>query len=258
MKNEALDRVVSDDPSIIEFCNSFDDIAVQYIDQSVKIQSGSVNSERVLLYIPSHRISWNRLHDILIKFNFPEEYRFELTNNYYASVNIGICLEKSGTKTNYRVYTEYRVDETSYLKMVRNLVQKHKIIDSFKWDYDNPSGVKKTFYETLILPNVSQIELAMYQYQISYVPETITKKLHSKEGELFGTYCVHDNITDRKGLDIKFHDPFVLGDLAEDLSKFSKKNIQNLLKPLDIYPIHRVSLGIDANEKDYVTLYFKL
>ena len=50
----------------------------------------------------------------------------------------------------------------------------------------------------------------------------------------------------------------MLSDLEPELTAWSKKNLKNRLEKLDIYPIHHVSLGVDADDKNYVTVYFKL
>lgn len=259
--SELLGRVVSDDPAVLNFCNVLKTSNIKYVDQSVKIKQGSINSERVLVYIPSYRISFPRLWDIVYQFGFPLELRYELQSNYYNSVNIGICLEKNGDKNNYRIYTEYSLNEKKYNQLVDRIAFKHKTVDSYKWNDDDPESMKKTYYETLLTPNYDNIKLAMHMANVKYIPKAINKKLEGKDkNEYIGTYFVTDNNTNRSAVDIKFDigDEFYLRDFAKELTDWSRKNLEIRLKGLDTYPIHHVSLGVDADEKDYVTLYFKL
>jgi len=96
--------------------------------------------------------------------------------------------------------------------------------------------------------------------KIKFLPAAVNRKLKAKGDEFTSTYFVTDDITQRSALDIKFdlNEELRLDDIKDELTGWSKKNIQNKLKGLDMYPIHHVSLGVDADEKDYVTLYFKL
>jgi hypothetical protein len=53
------------------------------------------------------------------------------------------------------------------------------------------------------------------------------------------------------GLDVLYN-----RDLSQDLHKFSKKNLENILTPYDDKPIHHVSVGMGKNDEPYVTLYY--
>jgi len=259
--SELLGRVVSDDPAVLNFCDVLKDYNIKYVDQSVKMKQGSLNSERVLVYIPSHRISATRLIELAEKFNMDRVAKHRLEENYYKSKNLGICLEKSGDKNNYRIYAEYHVGLKAYRKAFDNLDFKIKNVDSYKWDSDNPEGYKQTYYESLIQPTVANVRLAMHMAKVKFIPKAINKKLEGKnKNEYIGTYFVTDNNTNRSAVDIKFDigDEFYLRDFAKELTDWSRKNLEIRLKGLDTYPIHHVSLGVDADEKDYVTLYFKL
>ena len=259
--SELLGRVVSDDPAILRFCDAIKDITIEFADQSVKIKEGSINPERVLVYILSHKITFQKLWTLVEKFNFPQKYKVELQNNYYKSRGIGICLEKNGGKNNYRIYTEYALGEKKYNELVKKIIFKHKTIDSYKWNDDDPESMKKTYYETLLTPNPGSVKLAMNMAKVKFTPKPIIRLLEKKsKDEYIGTYFVTDNNTNRSAVDIKFDidDEFYLRNFAKELTDWSRKNLEIRLKGLDMYPIHHVSLGVDADEKDYVTLYFKL
>lgn len=259
--SELLGRVVSDDPAVLNFCHELKKFNIKFVDQSVKIKQGSVNSERVLVYIPAHKVNFTRLWDVVWSFGFPLDLRYELQSNYYKSKNIGICLEKNGDKNNYRIYTEYHLAQKQYMQLLNDMVFKHKTVDSYKWNSDDPESMKKTYYESLLTPNYDNIKLAMHMANVKYVPQALNRKLKGKPADEFiGTYFVTDNNTNRSALDIKFDDgdEFYLSDFAKELTDWSRKNIETRLQGLDKYPIHHVSLGVDADEKDYVTLYFKL
>lgn len=258
--SELLGRVVSDDPAVLNFCDVMKDVAIQYVDQSAKIKVGSVSSDRILTYIPSHKITFKQLWEIVKVYNAPDSIRHSLEQNYYRSKNLGICLEKKGDKNNFRVYTEYHISQKQYEDLTKKLTFKHLTVDSYKWDAENPEGIKKTFYESLLAPTYNNIKLAMHMAKIKFLPAAVNRKLKAKGEEFTSTYFVTDDITERSALDIKFdlNEELMLDNIKDELTGWSKKNIQNKLKGLDMYPIHHVSLGVDADEKDYVTLYFKL
>ena len=99
----------------------------------------------------------------------------------------------------------------------------------------------------------------MHMANVKYVPKVVLDKITNLGKNTFlGTYFVTDDITSRTAVDIKFHEEFMLSDLEPELTAWSKKNLKNRLEKLDIYPIHHVSLGVDADDKNYVTVYFKL
>ena len=258
--SEALGRVVSNDPAILNFCDVMKDVPVQYVDQSSKIKVGSISSDRILTYVPSHKISFENLWSVLKGYNAPNNIKATLEKNYYRSKNLGICLEKKGDKNNFRIYTEYHIPRKQYENLNQKMVFKHLTVDSFKWDVENPEGIKKTFYESLIAPTYNNIKLAMHMAKVKFLPAAVNRKLRNAGNEFTPTYLVTDNITQRSAVDIKFdlNEELQLNSIKDELTLWSKKNIETQLKGLDMYPIHHVSLGIDADEKDYVTLYFKL
>jgi len=259
MENISLSRVVSDDPAVLSFCELMKNYSVRHVDQSVKIKETKINSERVLTYIPSHRISAEGLWNLARKFNIDQSLKYTMTKMYYSSKNIGVCLEKNGDKNNYRIYTETHIGKSEYERAYNNLKFKIKNVDSLKWDAENPEGVKRTSYESLLYPNPKNIQLAMHMANVKYVPKVVLDKITNLGKNTFlGTYFVTDDITSRTAVDIKFHEEFMLSDLEPELTAWSKKNLKNRLEKLDIYPIHHVSLGVDADDKNYVTVYFKL
>jgi hypothetical protein len=259
----ALDRVVSDDPAILKFCETMKQFPIKFVDQSVKFGKGSINKERVLCYIPSTKVSFARLWDLLLSFGIPQSVMFECQQHYYESFNLGIALERNGDKNNYRIYTESRITQKKYKELIDKLVFKYRNVWSAKWNdgITDPEDIKRTTYESILEPTYSRLKFAMSMARVSYVPSAITKTLKSKGPEDYtGTYFVTDDNTNRSALDIKFDldEEFHLNDFANDLTKFSSKNVEVSLMHFNSFPIHHVSLGIDGNENDYVTLYFKL
>jgi len=178
---------------------------------------------------------------------------------YYFSKNLGVCLEKSEGKNNFRIYAEKHVSKKEYLKLDDEMKFKVRNVESIKWDAESPKSFKKTYYESLIRPTPNNIKLAMFQSKVKYIPKIITDTLDTMDKDSFlGTYIVTDNITSRTAVDLKFNRFFQFSEFENELQHWCKKNLKKYEKTLDIYPIHHVSLGVDADEKDYITVYFKL
>jgi hypothetical protein len=251
-------KVISTDPDVLAFAEIFKDFKLEYIEQSVKITQGSINKDRALFAIRGHNIKFSKLHDILIKLNFPKSHLADIESMYYANPNIGFAIEKSTDSINYRIYFEKNLHESKWQELMNKMYYYYPLIQSYKWNYDD-GDLNCSTYETVLTPNGKEASLQIRSTGTSFIPECISEKLKSiwDKANSIGIFIVSDSATRRKAADLNFGtDVLYNRDLSQDLHRFSKKNLSHTLAAYDEKQIHHVSVGMGKNDEPYVTLYY--
>lgn len=251
-------KVISTDPDVLAFAEIFKDFKLQYIEQSVKISPGSVSRDRVMFAFYSDKVRFSKIESILRDLKFPASSMYEIEKYYYKSIDIGMAIEKSDGKINYRIYFEHLLHETKWKEMTANLKYSYQSIHSFKWNY-NEDSLNCTAYNTVLEPSGLIALMETKNTKTTFVPDCVSEKLkaYGKDKHSLGIYLVTDSATQRKAVDLNFgHDVLYNRDLSQDLHKFSKKNLENILTAYDAKPIHHVSVGMGKNDEPYVTLYY--
>jgi hypothetical protein len=251
-------KVISTDPDVLAFAEIFKDFKLQYIEQSVKISPGSVSRDRAMFAFYSDKVRFSKIESILRDLKFPASSMYEIEKYYYKSIDIGIAIEKSDGKINYRIYFEHLLHELKWKEMTNNLKYSYQSIHSFKWNYSEDS-LNCTAYSTVLEPNGQIALMEIKNTKTTFVPECVSNKLkaYGSKPNSPGIYLVTDSATQRKAVDLNFGlDVIYNRDLSQDLHRFSKKNLANILAAYDEKEIHHVSVGMGKNDEPYVTLYY--
>jgi hypothetical protein len=251
-------KVISTDPDVLAFAEIFKDFKLQYIEQSVKISPGSVSRDRAMFAFYSDKIRFSKIESILRDLKFPASSMYEIEKYYYKSIDIGMAIEKSDGKINYRIYFEHLLHESKWIEMTKNLKYTYQAIHSFKWNYSE-EGVNCTAYNTVLEPNGLVALMEIKNTKTTFVPECVSNKMkaYGNTPNSLGMYLVTDSATQRKAVDLNFgFDVLYNRDLSKDLHTFSKKNLENILALYDDKQIHHVSIGMGKNDEPYVTLYY--
>ena len=251
-------KVISTDSDVLAFAEIFKDFKIEYIEQSVKISSGSVSRDRAMFAFYSDKIRFSKIESILRDLKFPAESMYEIEKYYYKSIDIGIAIEKSDGKINYRIYFQHLLHGSKWKEMTNNLKYSYQSIHSFKWNYSEDS-LNCTAYNTVLEPNGLIANMEVKNTHTTFVPVCVSEKLkaYGSNKNSLGIYLVTDSATQRKAVDLNFGlDVLYNRDLSQDLHRFSKKNLENILTLYDEKPIHHVSVGVGKNDEPYVTLYY--
>jgi hypothetical protein len=252
------DKVISNDTDVRNFANLFRDFKIEYIEQSVKITHGAVSRDRAMFAYHSDKVKFSKIKSLLEDLKFPKNCLYEAEQQYYKSHGIGVAIEKSNGKLNYRIYFESVLPQSKWIELTNNLHHTFQSIHSYKWDYDT-GDINSSAYNTVLEPSGQLALLEIQGTGTTFVPDCVTNKLkaYGTKKHTLGVFLVTDTATSRQAVDMNFGlDVLYNRDLSQDLHKFSKKNLENILTPYDEKPIHHVSIGMGKNNEPYVTLYY--
>jgi hypothetical protein len=252
----------STDKDILTFYAMFVDVPVTNADQSIKISQTKIEDERILLCVPSYRISFDSIIKLLAPLGFPPTLHGCLQSQYYGSEFVYFGMEKTRDhRLIYKVYVEQALGLTKYEALVDNMKTTHPTIESYKWNTKIPeSSMKQTTYSYMLQPTPDFIRMQIARHEIDYVPSFVKGRISSTGvDDYIEGYIITDDYTPRKAIDLSFVSPSLsIDDMTSDLEKFSKKNMTSALVRFKGLEPHHVSVGNGAAGESYITIYFRL
>lgn len=246
-----VDKVITDNSIVKNFCEIFRNHTITAIEQSVKITKSKIIRDRVLFMIETSNISYVMMDKITKTLNIPKS---NILQDYYNSDEVGFAIEVEKDIANYRIYFENSIRPYEIPELAEQKIRTKQTITSLKWNFHNPEEYTNTDYFRVI-KNVSvyDVDNAVEKAGFYFVPKFAKDAL--KNNRKMFLYETTDKNSSRKSFYIRMNDLY-LNEIKQDVVAFSSEKVFDSLKIFENFPVNYYAGGISKDKEKFINVYF--
>lgn len=246
-----VDKVITENSIVKNFCEIFRNQTITAIEQSVKITKSKIIRDRVLFMIETADISHATIEKIAKALNMPQS---DILQDYYKSDGVGFAIEVEKDIANYRIYFENSIRPHEVPELAEKKIRTKQTITSLKWNFHNPEEYTNTDYFRVV-NNVSIYDVgdAVEKAGFYFVPK-FAKDALKKHRKMF-LYETTDKNSSRKSFYIRMDDLY-LNEIKQDVVAFSSEKVFDSLKIFENFRVNYYAGGISKDKEKFINVYF--
>jgi hypothetical protein len=246
-----VDRVITENSIVKNFCEIFRNQTITAIEQSVKITKSKVIRDRVLFMIETADIPFAMVEKIAKALNMPNH---EILQDYWKSDGVGFAIEVDKEIANYRIYFENSIRPYEVPELAEKKIEKKQTISSIKWDFHAPENYTNTnYYRVVKNVTIYDVDTAVEKAGFYFVPK-FAKDALKNDRRMF-LYETTDTNSSRKSFYIRMDDLY-LNEVKNDVVAFSSEKIFDTLKVFENFRVNYYAGGISKDKEKFINVYF--
>lgn len=259
-----INKIITDDPDVRKFVETFSTLHIKNIEQSTKIDIGKryVHKNRVCVIIDKSDITKETFIDYATNMKIPESCAQDMYDMYDSCSAVGFGLDKDFKGTvNLRLYAEKTYSKEEIEAAKEEGTKELESIVGVKWKLDRPEHYDKSLYMLQLYNETQEDRNSLIERTgFHFVPEILLKdKTPISSVNYFAT---NKGAYDRNAFYIRVSESdssfqTKVKDLTQDVYNFTKTDLAKELAPFADVPISMIAGGVDkVTTNRYLTIYF--